>query len=252
MHSEWKPPATVRRTARLTPCSRAAASTASSASFSPDSTIWPGALRFATWQMPCAAPTAARARAWSSSAPIRLVMPLGSPRSPLHGLAAQAHEAQRVVELERAGAPQRAVLASERPATKAPASVSRPRARSTPTIAALVARMPGCATSVRCTASPPSDRGVSREKPSTWSARSNTARASGKAAHQSRPMPRNCAPWPGKRIALRQPALPADQSAAPGQPGAEGHEDHELALLDAPERTASSKATGTVAAEVLA
>src|SRR5258706_2635812 len=90
--------------------------------------------------------------------------------------------------------------------------------------------MPGWAMSVRWTRSPFVQQASESEKPSHKSASSNVARASGKRCAKSRPMPGNCAPWPGNRIACAGLiGSPADQRPAPGQAGPEGGQDHELA-----------------------
>ncbi len=76
-------------------------------------------------------------------------------------------------------------------------------------MAQLVATIAGCAFAVSVSsASGPSRTSREMDSPRAPEARSNTVRAAGDASSSSRPIPTNCAPWPGKSHAVLTWALP--------------------------------------------
>src|SRR5205823_4991872 len=105
------------------------------------------------------------------------------------------------------------------------------RSRATAQTAALWASSAGCAlwVSVSSSAGPSKQRRLSA-KPNAASARSKTARASGKASARSFPMPGFCEPWPGNKRTMSM--LEAQHHRRPSKAGAERDEQHGHAILD--------------------
>ena len=79
MSGEWAATLTGRTTARLAPSPFAAAAAASTAGRTPETTTWPGELRFATPKVPWAAPAATRSSRRSSGRPMIAAIAPGCP-----------------------------------------------------------------------------------------------------------------------------------------------------------------------------
>src|SRR5947208_1331995 len=97
------------------------------------------------------------------------------------------------------------------------------------------ARIAGCVFAVlRSSSSGPSKSSCSSPPPSAASASSSTARASGYACASACPIPTAWEPCPGKTNAtgIYPPALPLEQRAAPGHAAADGHHQHQVAVLE--------------------
>ena len=77
MRSEWKAPATARRTTFMAPSSVAIGSIASRAAASPETTMLPGPSMLAFQSRPCGATRRQSSSTFASSSPRTLVMPLG-------------------------------------------------------------------------------------------------------------------------------------------------------------------------------
>src|SRR5712672_3384859 len=95
--------------------------------------------------------------------------------------------------------------------------------------------MAGCVLAVlRSSSSGPSNKSRSRPPPRAASASSRTARASGWACASAWPIPTTCEPCPGKTNAtgMCPPALPLEEGAAPGHAAADGHHQHQVAVLE--------------------
>src|SRR5438105_5778203 len=97
------------------------------------------------------------------------------------------------------------------------------------------ARMAGWVLAVlRSSSSGPSKSSRKSPPPSAASASSSTARASGWASASAWPMPTDCEPCPGNTNAsgISFPRLPAHERAAPGHSAADGHHQHQVAVLE--------------------
>src|SRR5215475_1976779 len=88
----------------------------------------------------------------------------------------------------------------------------------------------------------PSQQSVDRGKPSASSASSNVRRAAGEISAQALPMPGFWDPWPGKTNPIFLPVsaliffpatLPAHHVGAPGEAGAEGGKEEDIAGVNA-------------------
>ena len=112
MSGEWAATETGSTIARLAPSDFAISAPASMAGRSPDTTTWPGALRLATTNTPCAeAPSTSSGSRASSRPMIAAIAPSRPWPGCLHQPAALADEADAVLEVERAGGDERGVLA---------------------------------------------------------------------------------------------------------------------------------------------
>src|SRR5688572_604110 len=126
---------------------------------------------------------------------------------------------------------------SECPAAKpAPSSRSGDSERSASRAAIECVRIAGCVLAVdRSSSSGPSKQSRVSSNPRAASASSKTARAAGEPSKSARPIPTNCAPWPGKRrTRLKRALLPTQKNRAPHEPRSERRQQHEVAVRDPP------------------
>ena len=113
---EWAATDTGSSMARFAPSSFAIARDASIAGRSPETTTWPGEFRLATPNTPCSEARATSSGRRSSSRPMTAAIRPSRPGARrLHLLAADAHEADGVREVQRAGGDQGRVLAHRVP-----------------------------------------------------------------------------------------------------------------------------------------
>src|SRR5947208_5157959 len=120
------------------------------------------------------------------------------------------------------------------PAASAGRRRRSPQAAAAATLAVSTA---GCVLAVSASSlSGPSNITPRRSKPRAALASAKTARAPAEASWKALPMPTACEPWPGNRNAIIGCRLPAHQRGAPREATAEGRDQDQVALLDAPAR----------------
>ncbi len=172
----------------------------------PASTVWPGPLRLATAQTSPSADFRGHRgdHGFGVEAEDGGHGPHAHGHRLLHQLAAPAHQAQGVGEVEGSGRDQGRVLAQAVPGhghrrRLAEATLGEPRR-----MAIEAASRAGWVLAVSVSSSSgPSQQSWESGKPSAASASSKTARAAGDASAQALPMPTFCEPWPGKTRAVR-------------------------------------------------
>ncbi len=189
-------------TARLAPLAEACSTARLTAAALPEMTVCSGELRFAgptTWPSLALRQISAT---WPGRSP-RIAAMAPSPAGTASCMYLPRRRTRRTASANDSDPATTSAEYSPRlwPATKSgrmPFS-SRIRSMATETV-----RIAGCVFSVSFSASSePEKQSSEREKPSTRSASSNTARATGKDSASSRPMPEYCDPCPGNKNASR-------------------------------------------------
>ncbi len=204
MRGEWAATLTGSTTARLAPSPFAAAAAASTAGRAPETTTWPGELRFATPNVPWAAPAATRSSRRSSGRPMIAAIAPGcpSPDACMRRPRSRTRRMPSASEITPA-ATRAEYWPMEWPAAKAGPSGCRPaaalRSWSARRNAIEAASSAGWALTVRSSSSAgPSQATLESGSPSASSACAKTAAAAGETVASARPMPTACEPWPGK------------------------------------------------------
>ena len=199
---EWLATLTVRRAALRAPTVLLISRAKTRAGITPDSTIWPGALRLATEISPCSRAWSTMSCTCSSVRPMTAPMPPSMPRSCM--IRPRSRTSRMAVSKSIASAATAAAYwPAEWPASRLRAQLDArfggASARRASRYAMLVARIAGWALTVRSSSSAgPSAIRRLIEKPSAASARSMIACASGERSSRAVPMPTYCEPWPGK------------------------------------------------------
>ena len=219
---EWAATLTGRTMARLAPSPFAAAAAASTAGRAPETTTWPGELRFATPKVPWAAPAATRSSRRSSGRPMIAAIAPGWP-SPEACMRRPRSRTRRIPSASEITpvATRAEYWPMEWPAAKVGTSGALPAAAlcssSARRKAIEAASSAGWALTVRSSSSAgPSQARRERGSPSASSAWAKTAAAAGETAASARPMPTACEPWPGKTKARLDIVVAVPRANGPG------------------------------------